>query len=112
MALRDAHLVGDALEAAFGDHPHVGDIRGRGLFRGLEFVQNRDTKQPFDPAQGVAGKLKKAAFEAGLVCYPMSGTLDGKHGDHMLLAPAFIIEDEQIDELVDQLSVAVEAVLG
>ena len=101
-----------ALEAALGQHPHVGDIRGRGLFRAVEFVQDRDSKAPFDPAKGVAGRLKKAAFEAGLICYPMSGTIDGRRGDHVLLAPPFIIEDAHVDEIVDKLSAAVRTVIG
>ncbi len=96
-----------ALEAEFGQHPHVGDIRGRGLFRGLEFVENRETKAPFDPALGVNKRLKAAAFEAGLICYPMGGTIDGRRGDHVLLAPPFIIEDSQIDELVEKLAKAI-----
>ncbi|UWR08775.1 aspartate aminotransferase family protein [Ruegeria sp. B32] len=95
------------LEAAFGQHPNVGDIRGRGLFRGIELVADRDTREPFDPARGVAAKIKKAAVEAGLICYPMSGTRDGRRGDHVLLAPPFIIEEPQLDELVEKLSVAI-----
>lgn len=100
-----------ALEAAFGQHPNVGDIRGRGLFRGIELVADRDSKTPFDPAKGVAGRVKKAALAEGLICYPMSGTRDGKNGDHILLAPPFIIEDAQISELVDKLTKAMSAVL-
>ncbi|WP_075995929.1 aspartate aminotransferase family protein [Salaquimonas pukyongi] len=95
-----------ALRARFGQHPHVGDIRGRGLFRGIELVSSRETKAPFDPAKAIAKKLKKAAFEAGLICYPMSGTIDGRQGDHVLLAPPFIITDEQIGELTDKLETA------
>ena len=72
--------VQSALEAALGQHPNVGDIRGRGLFRGVELVADRDTKTPFDPALGVAGKIKKAAMKEGLICYPMSGTRDGRNG--------------------------------
>ena len=101
-----------ALDARFGQHPHVGDIRGRGLFRGVELVADRETKAPFDPARGLAGKVKKAAFEAGLICYPMAGTIDGRRGDHVLLAPPFIIEDAQIDTLVDRLSAGIEAALA
>lgn len=101
-----------ALEAAFGQHPHVGDIRGRGLFRGVEFVADRDTKDPFDPARKLNAKIKKNAFDAGLVCYPMGGTIDGVRGDHVLLAPPFVIEDAQIDELVSKLSGAVEKALA
>ncbi len=100
-----------ALEAAFGQHPNVGDIRGRGLFRGIELVADRDSKTPFDPAHGVAGKIKKAAMAEGLICYPMSGTRDGKNGDHILLAPPFIIEEPQIDELVSKLAKAIDATL-
>jgi len=101
-----------ALEDALGQHPHIGDIRGRGLFLGLEVVAERSTKTPFAPAEKTAAKLKTAAFDAGLICYPMSGTRDGKHGDHILLAPPFILEDEHIGELVDKLSQAVETVVG
>lgn len=99
------------LEQKFGQNAHIGDIRGRGLFRGLEIVEDRETKAPFDPTKGVAGKIKKAAFDAGLICYPMSGTIDGKHGDHILLAPPFIIEDDQLDELTDKLDHAITAVI-
>ncbi|UWR04534.1 aspartate aminotransferase family protein [Ruegeria conchae] len=110
-----AALMGDKLQSAmttaFGQHPHVGDIRGRGLFRGIELVANRETKTPFDPALGVAGKIKKAAFAEGLICYPMSGTRDGQHGDHILLAPPFIIESTQIDELVTKLDRAISNVI-
>ena len=95
------------LQERLGQHPHVGDIRGRGLFRAIELVENRETKAPFDPSRGVAGKIKKAAFQAGLICYPMAGTLDGRNGDHVLLAPPFIMQEEQIDELVDKLSGAI-----
>lgn len=101
-----------ALHAAFGQHPHIGDIRGRGLFRGIEIVEDRETKRSFDPARRIAPTIKKAAFEAGLICYPMQGTIDGQHGDHVLLAPPFIIEDAQIDELVTKLSSAVETALA
>ncbi len=98
-----------ALEQAFGQHPHVGDIRGRGLFRGIELVADRDSKSPFDPALKTAAKLKKAAFDAGLICYPMSGTRDGRNGDHILLAPPFIIEDRHIDEIIAKLQSAIRA---
>ncbi|WP_020558391.1 aspartate aminotransferase family protein [Thiofilum flexile] len=101
-----------ALRTEFANHPHIGDIRGRGLFRGLELVQDRASKQAFDPKRGVNKAIKAAAFEAGLICYPMGGTIDGVQGDHVLLAPPFIISDAQIDELVTKLSVAVRKVLG
>ena len=101
-----------ALRETFGQHPHVGDIRGRGLFRGIEIVADRSTKTPFDPARKIAPKIKAAAFEAGLICYPMQGTRDGAIGDHVLLAPPFIISDGEIDELCERLSTAVEAALA
>ncbi|MBF9059455.1 aspartate aminotransferase family protein [Rhodobacterales bacterium HKCCSP123] len=95
----------------FSQHPHVGELRGRGLFRGIELVEDRDTKAPFDPSMGVAAKIKKAAFDVGLICYPMSGTIDGRTGDHILLAPPFIIEDAQLDELTDKLDTALSAAI-
>ncbi|MEZ5674991.1 hypothetical protein SAMN06265173_10235 [Thalassovita litoralis] len=101
-----------ALRRTFGQHPHVGDIRGRGLFRGVELVQDRDTKAPFDPSRKIHAKIKAEAFAAGLICYPMGGTIDGQRGDHVLLAPPFIITDDQIDELVSKLSGAIEKALA
>ncbi len=98
----------DALERTFGEHPHIGDIRGRGLFLGLELVEDRDTKRPFPPERKLAAAIKSAAFDAGLICYPMSGTVDGKIGDHILLAPPFIMEEPQIDELVSKLAQALD----
>ena len=110
-----AALMGKKLQTdlskAFGQHPNVGDIRGRGLFRGLELVMERGSKQPFDPSLGIAGKIKKAAFAENLICYPMSGTRDGRNGDHVLLAPPFIIEDAQIDELIAKLTKAIDVSL-
>lgn len=100
-----------ALKNAFGQHPHVGDIRGRGLFRGIEIVEDRATKAPFDPKRGVNKALKKATFEAGLICYPMGGTIDGVNGDHILLAPPFIMNDAQVDEVTEKLDIALRAVL-
>lgn len=97
-----------ALQAQFGQHPNVGDIRGRGLFQGVELVADRETKAPFDPSRKIAAKVKMAAFEAGMICYPMSGTIDGQSGDHVLLAPPFIISDDQIDELVQKLAGAID----
>lgn len=100
------------LRERFGQHSHVGDIRGRGLFWGLEFVEDRGTKAPFDPKLGLAGKIKKAAFENGLICYPMPGTRDGKHGDHLLLAPPFIATESQLTDAISRLEDALETVLS
>lgn len=101
-----------ALKAQFESHPYVGDIRGRGLFRGLEIVRDKYSREPFDPNLGINKKIKKAAFEAGLICYPMGGTIDGYRGDHVLLAPPFIIEDDQIDELCGKLAVGIDCGTG
>jgi len=99
------------LREAFGEHPHVGDIRGLGLFWGIELVADRASKRPFDPKLRVHAEIKKEALRAGLMCYPMGGTLDGVQGDHILLAPPFILEEAQIGELVTKLGSALEAVL-
>ncbi|WP_417250375.1 aspartate aminotransferase family protein [Celeribacter sp.] len=101
-----------ALKQALSDHPHIGDIRGRGMFQGLEIVRDRDTKEPFDPSETIHKKIKAAAFEAGLICYPMGGTIDGRRGDHVLLAPPFIISDTELEELIDKLDSAIRSVLG
>ena len=102
---------GTALKETFAQHPHVGDIRGRGMFRGIEFVADREMKAPFDPSRKLAARLKAKAMENGLICYPMSGTIDGRNGDHVLLAPPFICTESQIDELVDKLSKSIEGVI-
>jgi adenosylmethionine-8-amino-7-oxononanoate aminotransferase len=102
--------LGKALEkklrAAFADHPHVGEIRGRGLFWGIELVEDRATKKPFDPKLRMHARIKRKALEEGLMCYPMGGAIDGVQGDHVLLAPPFILEEPQLDELVDKLAKA------
>lgn len=108
--------MGEALQSAlnqqFGQHPHIGNIRGRGLFLGLEIVEDRVKKKPFDASLGINKKLKKAAFEAGLICYPMGGTIDGRNGDHVLLAPPYIMQESQIDEIVSKLQVGLDQALA
>jgi adenosylmethionine-8-amino-7-oxononanoate aminotransferase len=99
------------LHERLGAHPHVGDIRGRGLFLGLELVANRSTKAALPPEQRVHAKIKAEAFDRGLLCYPMGGTLDGRQGDHVLLAPPFTCTIAHLEELVDKLAQAVHAVL-
>mgnify|MGYP001304509023 FL=1 len=98
-----------ALKERLGEHPHVGDIRGRGLFRGVELVEDRAEKTPFDPGIRLAANIKKSAFEQGLICYPMSGTRDGVNGDHILLAPPFILEDGHIEEIVTKLDASISS---
>ena len=90
------------LREALGDHPHVGDIRGRGLFWGIELVRDRASKAPFDPALRLHARVKREAMARGLMVYPMGGTVDGRSGDHVLLAPPFIVEDERTSSYVDR----------
>ena len=102
----------DGLEAALGQHPHVGDIRGRGLFRGIELVADRGSKAVLDPTLKTHAKIKKAAMARGLMSYPMGGTIDGVRGDHILLAPPYIISAEEVDLIVDRITGAIRDVLG
>jgi adenosylmethionine-8-amino-7-oxononanoate aminotransferase len=101
----------DTLTARFGQHIHVGDIRGRGLLRAVELVADRCTKVPFDPSFGLNLRVKSAAFERGLLVYPGGGTVDGRYGDHILLAPPYIATNQQMDLIVDRLADALEAAL-
>ncbi|MDT8344710.1 MAG: aspartate aminotransferase family protein [Thermohalobaculum sp.] len=101
-----------ALDAAFGQHWAVGDIRGRGLFLGIELVADKETKAPFDPALGVAARIKRAAFANGLMVYPMGGTVDGQNGDHVMIAPPYILAEDQIGEIVGKLGPAIETALA
>jgi adenosylmethionine-8-amino-7-oxononanoate aminotransferase len=100
-----------ALERRFGAHPHVGDIRGRGLFLALELVEDRKSKRPFPRSRKLAESVRTTALQRGLVCYPSSGSADGERGDHVLLAPPFILTDAQVDEIVDKLDAALGIVL-
>jgi adenosylmethionine-8-amino-7-oxononanoate aminotransferase len=100
-------LLERKLRDAFQHQPHVGDIRGRGLFWGIELVEERATKKPFDPRLRMNARVKRKAMQAGLMCYPMGGTIDGVQGDHVLLAPPFILDETQLDELVDKLGTAI-----
>jgi len=119
--IRDDHLLDQVkargrqleqrLTERFGNHRHVGDIRGRGLFQAIELVADRATKRPFDPALKLNQKIKAAAFAGGLACYPAGGTTDGRSGDHVLLAPPYIATPDDIDMIVDRLGVAVDSAL-
>ena len=101
-----------ALADRFDEHPHIGDIRGRGLFLGLEFVADRASKKPFPAEDRFDQVLKSAMMEQGLICYPMAGNIDGKNGSHVLLAPPFILSDDQIGEIVGKLALAVDAAVA
>ncbi len=106
-----AHLSAE-LQATFGQNPHVGDIRGRGLFQAIELVEDRDTKTPFDPARKLHARIKSEAMARGLMVYPMGGTIDGVRGDHVLLAPPFIVTQADVSEIVGRLDGAVRAALA
>lgn len=121
-AIRDENLLENvrvqganlrrALEARFGNNANVGDIRGRGLFMAIELVADRSTKETFDPARKLHAAVKREAMERGLIIYPMGGTIDGRHGDHVLMAPPFIVDQSHITELVEKLGDAVDAALA
>ncbi|MDG3579306.1 aspartate aminotransferase family protein [Rhizobium sp. YJ-22] len=95
-----------------GNHHHVGDIRGRGLFRGVELVADRASKQPFDPKLRLNALVKREAMARGLMVYPMGGTIDGRLGDHVLLAPPFIVDRADITRIVERLGDAIDAAIN
>lgn len=109
---RDASVLQALLADKFKNHPHVGDIRGRGFFWGIELVQDRASKAPFDPAPRLHAKVKAAAFARGLLVYPMGGTVDGRYGDHILLAPPFIASQDELAQIVSRLAEALDAALA
>jgi adenosylmethionine-8-amino-7-oxononanoate aminotransferase len=106
-ATQRAHLGG-----MFGSHPHVGDIRGRGLLLALELVADRVTKRPFAPARRLHAVVKAQALQRGLIVYPMGGTIDGTRGDHVLLAPPFICSEDDLAEIARRLRDALDAALA
>ena len=109
---RQGDRLADGLVERLGNHRHVGDIRGRGLFRGIELVADRATKEPFDPALRIHARVKARAMEQGLICYPAGGTVDGVRGDHVLLAPPFIVTDDEVAEIVARLGDAIDAAVA
>ena len=100
-----------ALTSRFGNHPNVGDIRGRGLLLALELVADRATKTPFDPELRIHQRAKSEAFDRGLLIYPGGGTVDGRSGDHILLAPPYNVSDDELDMIVDLLGQTLDGVL-
>ena len=101
-----------ALDQRFGQHPHVGDIRGAGLFQAMEFVADRGTKAPFPRSTKLAEGLKRAALGHGMVCYPSAGAVDGISGDHVVLAPPYIVDSADIEQIVDRLAAALSDALA
>lgn len=110
--LRQGEGLRKRLVEAFGEHPHVGDIRGRGLFRAIELVADRASKATFAPALKLHASIKQQAMQRGLMVYPMGGTIDGQRGDHVLLAPPFIVSDGELDAIVERLRAAVDAAVA
>lgn len=106
------HGLEARLRSRFAEHPHVGEIRGRGLFWALELVEERASKRPFAASRRISARVKLQALENGLMCYPMAGTLDGVSGDHVLLAPPYIITEAQLDETVDKLARSIDEVIA
>ncbi len=103
--------LASALHRQFDDHSFIGDIRGRGLFWGIELVADKDSKAPLDSDLKIHEIIKSQAMSVGLMCYPGGGTIDGIRGNHILLAPPFIIGSEHIAEIVDKLSLAIDTAL-
>ena len=100
-----------ALQKRFADHPNVGDVRGRGLFLGIELVQDKQRKEPLNPGFNLPEQIRQTAMQQGLLCYPMGGTIDGRRGHHILLAPPFIINEMELELIVERLSTTLNAVL-
>ena len=109
---RRGEQLREGLQTRLGQNPHVGNIRGRGLFWTAELVQDRATKQPFDTTLGLAPKIQKIALDLGLMCYPSQGCADGTQGDHVLLAPAYTSTREEIETICDLITQAIETALA
>ncbi|WP_417513421.1 aspartate aminotransferase family protein [Minwuia sp.] len=99
------------LTERLGNSPHIGDIRGRGLFLGIELVKDRETKSPFDPKSKLNARIREEALRRDMICYPGGGTVDGTAGDHVLLAPPYIISEVEMDEIAGRLGDAIEAAI-
>jgi adenosylmethionine-8-amino-7-oxononanoate aminotransferase len=104
-------LLQRRLAERFSNNPFVGDVRGRGLFWALELVEDRRAKSSFDPTLKVHARIKREAMGRGLMVYPMGGSIDGERGDHVLLAPPFIVNGSQIETIVERLGEAIDAAL-
>jgi adenosylmethionine-8-amino-7-oxononanoate aminotransferase len=109
---QQGHNLHRALRHAFGEHAHVGDIRGRGLFQAVELVADPESKAPFEPALCLNSRVKREAMARGLMCYPMGGTVDGQRGDHVLLAPPYIVDEQAVQTIATQLRQAVDAAIA
>lgn len=105
------YCLGKTLRAELADHPNIGEIRGKGLMWAIEFVADRDTKEPFPPKQHLAASIFENGFDNGLITYYMSGCVDGTAGDHVMISPPLVVEESQVDDIVSKLADAIDAVI-
>lgn len=103
-AYKQGEYLQSKLEALKDQFPIIGDARGLGLLRGLEFVKDRETKEPFPLAAGTTSRILKKAFDKGLILYPAAGGLNGAAGDAIIVAPPLVVTQQEIDELISILS--------
>jgi hypothetical protein len=108
---RQGRRLKRGLEERLGNHRHVGDVRGRGLFLGIEMVADRASKRPFDPALKLHARLRDAGVAEGIICYPIGGTVDGRRGDHIVLAPPYTVSDAEVDEIVERMGCTIDTAL-
>src|SRR5262249_44590076 len=108
---KSGSLLDRLLRERFADHPHVGDIRGRGLMQSIEIVADRSTKRNFDPSLQIDARLTEHALELGLICYASGSSPESQVGDHVLLMPPYIVEPHHIEEIVDKLGQALDRTL-
>lgn len=113
--VQQGDYLNQLLHEQLATHPHIGqcigDIRGRGLFRGIELVADKQSKAAHDPTLPIAASIRQVAMDKGLMCYPLTGTIDGTQGNHILLAPAYIIQLHEVEEIVDKLTQSIVQVL-
>ncbi len=107
-AARMGMLLGAQLQAAIGDRPHIGDIRGRGLFWSIELVKDIESKEPFQVEQQVAWDIFKTAFEHGLITYYSQGCADGVNGDIIMVGPPLIADESHVNDIVRILSLSID----
>jgi adenosylmethionine-8-amino-7-oxononanoate aminotransferase len=109
---RRGHTLLAELRAALGHIDEVGDVRGRGFFIGIELVRERATREPFPAERGLSHAIGRRAFEDGLICYPCSGNVAGVGGDTLIVAPPFNASDNELSELIEKLTLALERTLA
>lgn len=105
-------VLGRKLHRAFDDHPHVGDVRGRGLMWAIELVADRRTNDPFPRSHRLYARVASKAFDDGLIVYAMGGCADGRLGDHVMISPPLVVQEAELDEIIAKLRVAVDAAIS